>query len=78
MPPDLSEIAARRNGRFDRAEVAEWIEGRTSRATHGTRRMPVRGEVLSAEFERYSDGDELIGATLDPLVVYLESLQRSD
>jgi len=39
--------------------------------------MPVWGEVLSAEFKRYPDGDELIGATLGPLVVYLESIQNT-
>lgn len=78
LPPDLRAIAARRNGRFDRAEIAEWIEGRESTPAHGTRRMPIWGEFLSAEFERYPDGDELIGAALDPLVVYLESLQNSE
>jgi hypothetical protein len=74
-PPDLRIIAARRNGRFDRAEISEWIEGRMATKAHGTRRMPIWGEVLSAEYDRYPDGDELIGATLDPLVVYLESIQ---
>ena len=77
-PPDLRKIAARRNGHFDRAEIAEWIEGRMATTAHGTRRMPIWGEVLSAEYDRYPDGDELIGATLDPLVVYLESLQKVD
>jgi len=77
QPPNLREIASRRNGRFERAEIAEWIEGRVSTPAHGTRRMPIWGEFLSAEFERYPDGDELIGATLDPLVVYLESLQKT-
>ena len=77
-PPDLRRIAMRRNGRFDRAEIAEWIEGRVSTTAHGTRRMPVWGERLSTEFERYPDGEDLIGATLDPLVVYLESLQKTE
>ena len=40
--------------------------------------MPIWGEVLSVEYERYSDGEALIGAALDPLVSYLESLQRKD
>jgi hypothetical protein len=78
LPPDLRKIAARRDGRFDRAEISEWIEGRVSIKAHGTRQMPVWGEVLSAEFDRYRDGDELIGATLDPLVVYLESIQEPE
>lgn len=37
--------------------------------------MPVWGERLSNAFAGYVEGDELIGATLDPLVAYLESLQ---
>jgi hypothetical protein len=77
-PPDLRAIAARRGGRFDRAEITEWIEGRSSPDSHGPRRMPIWGERLSREFERYPDSQALVGATLDPLVTYLESLQRAD
>jgi len=75
-PPDLRAIAVRRAGRFDRAEISEWIEGRFLPEAHGTRRMPVWGERLSKEYEWYVEGDTLIGATLDPLVAYLQSLQQ--
>jgi mono/diheme cytochrome c family protein len=78
MPPDLRRIAARHDGRFDRADIAEWIEGRSLPMAHGTRVMPVWGERLSQEFEHYSEGDELIGATLDPVLAYLESIQKPD
>ena len=78
MPPDLRLIAARRDGRFDRVEIAEWIEGRSTPMAHGSRVMPVWGERLSEEFERYSEGDDLIGATLDPVLAYLESIQKPD
>lgn len=77
-PPDLRRIAARRGGRFDWAEIAEWIEGRSLPDSHGTRRMPVWGERLSETYERYAEGDELIGAALDPVLAYLESLQEWD
>jgi hypothetical protein len=80
--PDLRLIAARRGGRFDRAEIAEWIDGRAMPDAHdagGARGgMPVWGEELSVEYERYSDPEALVGATLDPLVTYLESLQRTE
>ena len=56
--------------RFDRVEIAEWIEGRSTPMAHGSRVMPVWGERLSEEFERYSEGDDLIGATLDPVLAY--------
>jgi hypothetical protein len=75
---DLRKIAARHGGRFDRAAVSEWIEGRSSPDAHGTRSMPVWGEHLSREYERYPDSQALIAATIDPLVVYLESLQQAD
>jgi mono/diheme cytochrome c family protein len=75
-PPDLRYIAARRGGNFDPAEVAEWIEGRSLPPAHGTRSMPVWGERLSQRFEDYVEGDALIGVELDPVVVFLQSLQR--
>jgi hypothetical protein len=78
LPPDLRTIARRRGGHFERAEITEWIEGRSAPEQHGSRVMPVWGERLSVDYERYAEGDQLIGATLDPLVVYLESLQDSD
>ncbi|MBW2270574.1 MAG: hypothetical protein JRH16_18565 [Deltaproteobacteria bacterium] len=77
-PPDLRLIASRRAGRFDRVEISEWIEGRSLPAEHGTRDMPVWGERLSVDYERYTDRDALIGVTLDSVVVYLESLQEDD
>jgi len=76
--PDLTRIAARHAGRFDRDAVAAFIEGRALPAGHAREGMPVWGERLAAEFERYAEGDELIGATLDPLVAHLESIQRPD
>lgn len=74
-PPDLTQIAARHGGRFDHDRVAAWIEGRSLSANHASNGMPVWGERLSNAFARYAEGDELIGATLDPLVAFLESLQ---
>jgi mono/diheme cytochrome c family protein len=76
--PDLTGIAARRGGRFERDEIAAWIEGRSLPPGHARGDMPVWGERLSSDFERHAEGDELIGATLDPLVAWLERLQRSD
>lgn len=73
--PDLRAIAARRDGRFDRDEIAAWIEGDALPASHAPRQMPVWGEKLSKKFERYAEGDELVGAKLDPVLVYLESIQ---
>jgi len=74
-PPDLREIALRRGGEFDRTAVAEWIEGSSAPAAHGNRNMPVWGEELEVEYQQYANPDALVGATLDPLVAYLEHMQ---
>lgn len=45
-PPDLTSIAQRNNGFFPALEVERVIDGRTGRAVHGTRNMPVWGRQL--------------------------------
>ena len=75
-PPDLRTIAVRRSGRFDPAEISEWIEGRSIPDAHGTRQMPVWGERLSEKYAPYVEGDALMGPTLDALVAYLASVQE--
>ena len=76
-PADLTRIAERRGGDFPRAEIAEWIEGRSTPASHGSREMPIWGEQLSEEFQRYETAEDLVGARMDTLVIYLETLQVS-
>ncbi len=73
--PDLRGLAARHGGDFDRDRVAEWIEGRSIPEAHGDRTMPIWGERLSVEYERFPHADDLIGARLDPVLAYLESVQ---
>jgi len=76
LPADLTTIAARWGGSFDRQAVAIRIVGDMIVEEHRGSDMPIWGERLSTRFERYAEGDELVGATLDPLVAYLESIQR--
>ena len=45
-PPDLTLITQRNNGFFPATEVERIIDGRTGRAAHGTRNMPVWGRQL--------------------------------
>lgn len=73
--PDLRGLAARNGGAFERDRIAEWIEGRSIPAAHGEREMPVWGERLSIEYERFPRVDDLIGARLDPVLAYLQSRQ---
>jgi hypothetical protein len=42
-PPDLRRIAERNGGRFDRAEVANMIDGRRMARAHGAEDRPVWG-----------------------------------
>ena len=76
--PDLSRIASRRGGHFDRMTIAQRLEGSEMPTEHGLSTMPAWGERLSAEYWRYSNADQLVGATIDPIVIYLESLQHDE
>jgi mono/diheme cytochrome c family protein len=60
-PPDLTRIAARRGTWYPEALVKEIIDGRY--AAHGSREMPVWGEILP--------GDEIA-----QIAEYLNTLQR--
>jgi len=75
-PPDLTRIAARRGGRFDRAEVLAWIDGRVRAAAHGSDEMPIWGRRLAREYADYPDADDMAAARIDAIVTYLESIQR--
>lgn len=75
-PPDLTKIAARR-GKFVEAEIERIIDGRAKMPTHGTREMPVWGEVLSLNAPGESDpnNESVTKSRIMALVVYLRSIQ---
>lgn len=78
--PDLTKIAARRDGVFPGDEVAEWIDGRNitsdAPAAHGTREMPVWGIRLQEQTLPGARADERIRNRIDILVAYLDQLQE--
>lgn len=75
-PPDLTTIAARRDGTFPEQELAKIIDGRTEVAAHGTREMPVWGRRLGEPLTGMPHKDvSLRGQTL-LLVEYLRSIQQ--
>jgi mono/diheme cytochrome c family protein len=45
-PPSLREIAKRRGGKFDEAEIKAYIDGRSMPRAHGTPEMPVWGSLF--------------------------------
>lgn len=72
-PADLRRIAERRDGRFDRREVAAIIDGRGIGQLHRPREMPVWGE-LGLRARPASLGGDATGS-MEPLLAWLESIQ---
>ena len=67
---DLRTLEARR-GEFPREWLREAIDGRTLRAVHGTRDMPVWG----LEFAAVEESPAHVQARINALIDYLESIQ---
>jgi hypothetical protein len=74
-PADLTAIAARRGGRFPKAEIASYIDGRSDVAAHGSREMPVWGRVFARPVVDGTTGEEVVRGQLFVLVEYLETIQ---
>ena len=72
-PPDLTTIAVRQGGEFNRAEAYASIDGRRRLPGHGSPDMPIWGDVL-----KITEGhdDAIIKKRIDALVAHVESLQR--
>ena len=70
--PSLRTLAARNGGEYPADAVAGYIDGRSSRAAHGDRLMPVWGDVFAVT----ADGDEeAIAARIELLVQFIRELQ---
>jgi mono/diheme cytochrome c family protein len=70
--PNLRTLAMRNGGDFPAEAVAAYIDGRSLRAAHGDRLMPVWGDVFSA----IEGGDAAaIAARVDLLVRFIAELQ---
>lgn len=74
-PTDLTRIAASRGGDFPAGEIARFIDGRFDVTAHGTRDMPVWGQVLSADVPDGRLAEELTRGTVASLVEYLKAIQ---
>jgi mono/diheme cytochrome c family protein len=76
--PDLTRIAARRDGRFPKEDIARIIDGLSPLAAHGDRQMPVWGYEF---FDPRLDDEAahaLANERVDLLVDYLASIQARD
>jgi mono/diheme cytochrome c family protein len=74
-PADLTQIAARRGGRFSRAEIAQFIDGRFSVSAHGSREMPVWGEIFTRDIPEADVAESISRGKVLVLVEYLKSIQ---
>ncbi|MBI3207830.1 MAG: hypothetical protein HYZ37_02890 [Candidatus Solibacter usitatus] len=70
-PADLTRLSARNNGRFPALKVYNIIEGDPSIPAHGSKEMPVWGEV----FRSMSHNEGEIKMRLNNLTKYVESIQ---
>jgi mono/diheme cytochrome c family protein len=71
-PADLTRISARNNGTFPEVKVRRFIEGLDEVAAHGTRDMPIWGEL----FRSLRQNPDVTQIRIAALTNYLKSLQQ--
>jgi hypothetical protein len=73
--PNLRTLAQRNGGEFPTDAVASYIDGRSFPAAHGTRAMPVWGDVFGAT-EQLLKGAESPQQRIESVIAYLRELQN--
>lgn len=73
--PDLTRIAARRDGKFPRQIIKNAIDGRWQIDAHGTQQMPVWGFEFWISEGAGDFSEPRVDRILDRLVDYLASIQ---
>ncbi|HET9314999.1 MAG TPA: c-type cytochrome [Vicinamibacteria bacterium] len=74
QPADLTQIAKRSEGRFERDKVHRMIDGRNPVKGHGGTDMPLWGDAFKRSGTGFSE--EAVSRRIDLLVEYLEGLQE--
>ena len=82
VPPDLTRIKERANGKFNEKVVFDWIIGLDTPNFHGTREMPIWGDWLMDEtleggtsLDAAHAAEKEIERRVMALVKYLEAMQ---
>lgn len=75
-PTDLTRLAATNNGVFPTERVREVIDGRADIAAHGTREMPVWGELFLWPGKDSPERREQVERKIGDLIAYLSSIQE--
>jgi mono/diheme cytochrome c family protein len=80
-PPDLRTFLQRYDGEFPEELIYESVDGRKVVRTHGSRDMPIWGEVFQSPLVETStadeSGEERADRKIRELVYYLETLQQA-
>jgi len=71
-PADLTLLTKKNNGKFPTLEVQNTIKGDTSFGAHGSRDMPMWGDI----FRSVSSGDGAVQIRIRVLRDYIETLQQ--
>ena len=74
QPADLTQIAKRAEGQFEKDKVHRMIDGRNPVKGHGGADMPLWGDAFKRSGSGYSE--EAVSRRIDALVEYLEGLQE--
>lgn len=74
QPPDLTLIAARREGNFPAEEIRKIIDGTEPVEGHGSGDMPIWGVTFKVS-ENLGD-DAQVRKEIENIVIYLQSIQR--
>ena len=74
QPPDLTLIAARRDGNFPAEQIRKIIDGTEPVEGHGSGDMPIWGVTFKVS-ENLGD-DEQVKKEIQNIVIYLQSIQR--
>lgn len=69
-PADLTQINRKHDGKFPFLQIVAFIDGERPVAAHGSREMPIWGEVF-----RWWFGDRAARAEIYALTQYIESIQ---
>ena len=80
QPANLTQIRERNEGQFPREDIAAMIDGRTLGKPHGSRVMPVWGDIFQSPLAEgepapLENGEERAQRKIQELVLYLESIQ---
>jgi len=76
--PDLTKIAARRDGQFSRDMIRNSIDGRFRIDAHGSASMPVWGYELYVTEGAGNFSNRNVDLILDGIVDFLESIQTDN